>query len=343
MNNNIKEDFLPFEKIKRQVILRRQAETSDKFGCKPSERTMQQLFDYGLINVDKPRGPTSHQVTSYVRDILGVAKAGHSGTLDPHVTGVLPVAFGRGTRIVEHLLTAGKEYVCLMHIHQEVPEELIRQKFIALTGKISQLPPVRSAVKRVVRERSVYYARIIEIHGQDVLFSIGCQAGTYIRKWVHDLGLSLKTGAHMVELRRTKAGPFKQDTLVTLQDITDAHWYYKNQGNEKFLRSIIQPFENAISHIPKVWVTDTTVDSLCHGAILGVPGISKLDSGIERQDKVAVMTLKDELVCMGTAKLSTKEMLGEKGYAVKTDKVFMEIGTYPKIEREKKDEVHPHG
>jgi predicted RNA-binding protein (TIGR00451 family) len=137
----------------------------------------------------------------------------------------------------------------------------------------------------------------------------------------------------MAELRRTKAGPFKEDTLATLQDLKDALWYFKNKGEEKYLRSLIQPVETGVSHLPKIWVTDTCIDSLCHGAILGIPGIAKLESGIKKDQTVAIMSLKDELVCLGIAKMESKDMLGSKGYAVKTEKVFMIPGTYPKIEK----------
>jgi H/ACA ribonucleoprotein complex subunit 4 len=137
----------------------------------------------------------------------------------------------------------------------------------------------------------------------------------------------------MAELRRTKVGPFNESTnLVTLQDLTDAFYYY-GQGNEKYLRYCIQPIENAVKHLPKIYVLDSAVDSLCHGANLNLPGISKLDSGITVQDIVAIMTLKGELICYGTAKLDSEEMLGEKGFAVKTEKVFMVPGTYPTIEK----------
>jgi H/ACA ribonucleoprotein complex subunit 4 len=121
---------------------------------------------------------------------------------------------------------------------------------------------------------------------------------------------------------------------VTLHDLTDAYWYYKNEGNEKYLRHVVQPVENAVKHLPKVWVLDTSVNAVCHGADLAVPGISKLNSGIEEGDIVAIMTLKDELVALGDAKMTSKDIMqNEKGIAMKTRKVFMEPGTYPKVQR----------
>ncbi|MBN2454857.1 RNA-guided pseudouridylation complex pseudouridine synthase subunit Cbf5 [Candidatus Woesearchaeota archaeon] len=325
--------MLPFEKEERKILVRKKAKSDEKFGCSPDKRKILDYLNYGVVNIDKPSGPTSHQVSAYVKQILCMKKCGHSGTLDPHVTGVLPVALENATKIVQVLLTAGKKYVGIMHLHKEISDgelENARKKFL---GKITQLPPVKSSVKRALRERTVYEFSFLEREGKDVLFDVSCQAGTYIRKLVHDLGIKIG-GAHMSELRRVQAGPFKEDTLVTLQDLKDAYYYYKEEGNEKYLRKIIQPVENAAVHIPKVYVLDSAVNSLCHGANLHVPGISKVDSGIKEGDVAAVMTLKGELICYGTAADSTEKMLGEKGLAVKVEKVFMLPGTYPKVSLE---------
>lgn len=324
------EHLLPFEQTKGKTIIKKEAKTDEKLGCRPEERSTEEIINYGVVNINKPQGPTSHQASDYVQKILHIKKSGHSGTLDPHVHGVLPVALGRATRIVQTLLKSGKEYVGIMHLHKDVSQtklkETIKNNF---TGKIKQIPPLKSSVKRVKREREIYYFDILEKDDKDVLFTIGCQAGTYIRKCVHDLGQKLKVGAHMQELRRTKAGPFNEKTLFTLQDLADAYYFYKKQNNDKFIRKIIQPMENAIQHLPKIWVFDTTVDTLCHGADLNVPGISKLNDEIYKDDTVAIMTLKDELVALGKATLNSEEIIRkDKGLAVKTDKVFMEPGKY---------------
>ncbi len=324
-------NLLPFEKIERKVLVKKEAKTDPNLGCMPSERKSEEIISYGIVNINKPQGPTSHQVSDFVKKILHIEKAGHSGTLDPHVHGMLPVALGRATRIVQGLLTSGKEYVGIMRLHRDMEEsklsETIKKHFI---GKIRQLPPIKSSVKREERTREIYYFDILEKDGKDTLFIVGCQAGTYIRKLVHDLGQKLKIGAHMQELRRTKAGPFKESTLCTLQDLADAFHFYKNEGNDKFLRKIIQPIENAVAHLPKTWVFDTTIGTLCHGAALNNPGISMLNDGINENDTVAIMSLKEELVAIGTAKANSEDILkNEKGAAVKTEKVFMLPGTYP--------------
>lgn len=328
------EDLLPFERIERTVLERQKAKTDPKFGSDPNARPIDLHINYGIINVNKPKGPTSHQVSSYLQKILSIKKSGHSGTLDPKVTGVLPVATGGGTKVVQMLLTAGKEYVCIMHLHKPVDEPDIRKVCASFVGKIKQLPPIKSAVKREWRYRKVYYLNILEIDGQDVLFRIGCQAGTYIRKICHDIGQELKVGAHMTELVRTKAGPFTDKDWVSLQDLADAMHYHKAEGNEKYIRHVVKPIEHAVRHLPHIWVSDTTVDPLCHGANLALPGICKVETEIQVGEDVAVMSLKDELICIGIAMMKSRDMLGKSGIGVKTNRVFMIPGTYPKYEKE---------
>lgn len=326
------QNLLPFEKIEKKILTRQEAETDYRLGCFPEQRKTEDIINYGIVNINKPKGPTSHQVSDYVQKILRIDKSGHSGTLDPAVTGVLPVALGRATRIVQALLTAGKEYVAIMHLHKEVEEkelkETINKYFL---GKIQQMPPLKSSVKRQLRERTVYYFDFLEIDGKDVLFKVGTEAGTYIRKLIHDIGQKLKVGAHMAELRRTKAGPFDESTLATLHELTDAYYFWKEEHNDKFIRKIIQPVENGVNHLRKVWIYDTTAESLCHGIDLKVPGVSKLNDGINKEEIVAIMTLKNELVALGIAKMDSNEMMGDRGIAVKTDKVFMKPGVYVTI------------
>jgi H/ACA ribonucleoprotein complex subunit 4 len=320
---------LPFENIRREILVKKESETDPSLGQDFNNRPVSELIEYGIVNINKPDGPTSHQVSDYVQRILGIKKAGHAGTLDPAVTGVLPIALGRATRIVQALLPAGKEYVCVMHIHNEVPEKETRKVLNEFIGTITQLPPIKSAVVRQERERNIYYIDVLEIEDKDVLFKVGCQAGTYIRKLCHDIGLKLGTGAHMAELRRTKAGCFDESTLVSLQELSDAYHYWKQDGNEKFIRKAIQPIENAVRHLPEIWAHDSAIESLTHGRDLGIPGISKLNSGIEKENFVAVFSLKDELIAIGNALMSSDEIIkNEKGIAVNVHKVFMKEGMY---------------
>ena len=299
-------------------------ESKGEIGQDPEERTTETILQYGVVNIDKPKGPTSHQVSEFVQKILNIKKSGHSGSLDPGVTGLLPVALGKSTRIVYFLLTSGKEYVCIMHLHKEVEEKKLREVLKKFTGKIMQMPPIKSAVKRRLREREIYYLEVLEIDGQDVMFKVGCQAGTYIRKLCHDIGQELEVGAHMAELRRTKAGPFDETTKVTLQDLTDAFHYYK-EGNDEKLRKMILPPEYAVQNLKKVHILDTTIKALTNGVDLKVPGISKLEE-FEKGALIAVMTLKNELVAVGNAKMGSKEIMEkDRGLAVEIQKVFMKV------------------
>jgi len=325
--------MLPFESIKREVLTRKTEETNDSWGFYPEKRPIPELIRNGIINLDKPSGPTSHQVSAWVKEVFNVSKAGHGGTLDPAVTGVLPVAVENATKIIGTLLYAGKEYVALMHLHGDVHEGKVRDALKEYVGEITQLPPVRSHVKRVERTREIYYITFLEKEGRDVLFKVGCQAGTYIRRLCEQVGKVMGIGAHMIELRRTKAGGFyENERLVTLQDLSDAYAYYTEEGNEKFLRYCVQPVENALRHIPKVWIFDSTIESLCQGAKLAVPGISKVETEIKNGSIVAVLSLKDEIVGLGTAVMKSEGMIEAKeGVAVKMNRIVMKSGTYPKM------------
>jgi len=324
---------LPSEQAKYDILVKKESTTDKAYGCRPEERSVEQLLDYGVVNINKVKGPSSHQVAEFVQKILHIKKAGHSGTLDPAVTGVLMIALEKSTRILQILLPAGKEYVCLMHLHDDFPPQKIEKILKQMVGTIRQMPPIKSAVKRQWREREIYYLDILEIDGREVLFRVGCQAGTYIRKLCHDIGKKLGTNAHMAELIRTKVGLFKDEDMITLQDLTDAYAFWK-EGNEKFIKHCIKPTEVALRHVKKVWVMDSAVDSLCHGASLKVPGIVKLTDQVEKDDLIAVFTLKDELVCLCKAEMSSEEMMEEeRGLAAKAFKVFMEPDTYPKYKK----------
>jgi len=314
------------------LLIKSEAETEPDYGSYLWKRLIEVHIHHGVINLDKPSGPTSHEVDSWVKRILGAEKTGHGGTLDPKVTGVLPVGIDHATRVIQMLLGADKEYICLMRLHEDIPEKKIRDILQEFQGKIFQTPPLKSAVKRELRVRKIYYVDILEIDGQDVLFKIGCEGGTYIRKYCHDVGEALGTGAHMAELRRTRSGPFNEDNLITLHDLTDAYHVWKEEGDESLLRNCILPMETAVEHLPKVVIRNSAVDAVCHGADLAACGIVSLEGKIKREDVVAVMTLKGELVAAGESLKTAEEILkANKGIMIDINKVFMEPGTYPRM------------
>ena len=312
-------------------LIKAESVTDPDHGCDPRERPIMEHIQKGVVNLDKPMGPTSHEIDSWVKKILHVEKTGHGGTLDPRVTGVLPMGIEKATRVIQMLLGAPKEYVCLMRLHEDVDEEDVRNILQEFTGKIFQLPPLKSAVKRELRVRRIYYVKILELEGKDVLFRVGCEGGTYIRKYCHDIGEALGCGAHMAELRRTISGPFHEDeTLKTLQDLTDAYHIWIDDKDESELRECILPMETAVSHLPKIVVRDSAVDAICHGADLASGGILSLSPQIDRGNRVAIMTLKGELVAAGESMETSGGIhKADGGIMVKTEKVFMQPATYP--------------
>jgi H/ACA ribonucleoprotein complex subunit 4 len=315
-----------------QLLIKSQDVTNPNYGCEPEKRSIESLLQYGVINLDKPSGPTSHEVVSWARKILGISNSGHGGTLDPKVTGILPCALGKATRVLSALLNAGKEYIGVMYLHSPEKRKKIEKIFELFTGKIYQRPPLKSSVVRKLRVREIYYSEVIEVEANHILFRLGCEAGTYVRKFCFDIGEALCSGAHMLELRRTRVGNFKEsDNLVTLQNLKDAFTIYQNEGNEYYLKKIVFPMEKMVSHLPKIFVRDTAVDALCHGADLASAGICYIDARIKTDMLVAFMTLKKELIGFGVALKDALQIYKAKsGILVKSNKVFMERGIYPR-------------
>ncbi|MCX6820473.1 MAG: RNA-guided pseudouridylation complex pseudouridine synthase subunit Cbf5 [Candidatus Aenigmarchaeota archaeon] len=310
-------------------LLRADEDTDESMGKRPDERTVEELLKSAIVIIDKHAGPTSHQVTAWVARAAGAKKAGHAGTLDPGVTGVLPVALDDATKAMPALMGADKEYVGVMRIHCDVTMEQVRDKAAEFVGRIKQLPPVKSAVARKVRERDIMFFDILELDGRDALFHVGCQAGTYIRKLCHDFGQSLGCGAHMTELRRVRAGVFDEKHAHSLLDFKDAYERWKESGDERPLRSMLMPVEDALAGTKAVFIKDSAVDEVAHGAPLYAAGVTRVQAGIEAGDTVVLYTQKGEIVALGVARMGSEEMAAaKKGTAVRTDRVFMERGTY---------------
>jgi len=299
-------------------------------------KPIKELLKNGVLIVDKPQGPSSHQVSAWVKNIFGVEKAGHGGTLDPNVTGVLPIALMDATKALDALLQGDKEYVCAMKLHADVKKENLISVFKEFTGNIYQTPPLKSAVKKELRTRTVHGIDVLEIEHRDVLFTVRCQAGTYIRVLCHDIGDALLTGAHMEGLRRTRVANLKEADSVSLQDVKDAYEHWKDTGEEAHLRELVLPMEVLLDHLPKVVLKDTAVDAICHGADLAIPGIAHMDKKIKRGDHVAMMSMKGEGVALGIALLDHKAVQDKStGVAVDTKRVLMSLGTYPKAWKSK--------
>ncbi len=255
----------------------------------------------------------------------------------PKVTGVLPVALQRMTRVVGSVIHSDKEYVCVMQLHKPVEEERLRSVLSEFVGTIYQRPPLRSSVKRALRRKRIHRIDLLEYTGKYALLHIECEAGTYMRKLCWDVGLILGVGAHMRELRRVRTGPFHEDrNLVRLHDVAMALLRFREEGKDDLLRRYVLPGEYSICHLPKVVVRDSAVASIVHGAMLAVPGVARLHAGIEKGDTVALLTLKGELIGLAKAEMSSDEVLSaEKGIAFRPVRVIMEPGLYPRMWKSK--------
>ncbi|KXA99190.1 H/ACA RNA-protein complex component Cbf5p [candidate division MSBL1 archaeon SCGC-AAA259O05] len=316
---------------KREVLIKATDFTDPEYGCDPESRPMEEHLKLGVINLDKPPGPTSHEVVSWIKRIMHIKKAGHGGTLDPKVSGVLPVALQSATKLTQTLLPSGKEYVAVMHLHDDVSSEDLEEVLREFEGEIVQKPPVRASVKRRPRKREIYYNELLEREGREVLLRVGCQAGTYIRKLCHDMGQALGSGAHMAELRRTRVGSFEEDeSLANLHDLADGYSFWKEDGLERPLRDVVLPAEKTVEPFPKVIIRDGAVDALCRGASLAAPGVLSVETGIRPGSMLAEMTLKGELIALAEAKMDSEEILeADHGIVAEPERVVMEPGTYP--------------
>jgi len=249
------------------------------------------------------------------------------------VTGALPIALEDATKVIQALLLSGKEYVCVMRLHHATAEDKVKAVLGEFKGKIFQRPPVRSSVKRRLRTRTIYYLHFLEIEEKNVLFEVGCESGTYIRKLCFDIGEVLGCGAHMQELRRTRVGPFTEsEGLVTLYDVLYYSTKSQETGDEESLRKIIDPMEKALDLLPKIHVRDSAVAAVCHGAHVTAPGVLSLDTGIRKKDGVVVFTQKGEAVAFARALASSKQILKmDHGFVAKTVRVLMDRNVYPKL------------
>ncbi len=314
-----------------EQLVRAKGSTSPEHGHAPHERPVHELVQRGCIVLDKPKGPSSHQVAAWARDALDADKAGHAGTLDPNVSGVLPLGFEEATKALAELKEEDKAYVGVMQLHEPVPRKRLEEALDRFTGLIYQTPPKRSAVKRERRTRRVHAFDALEHGDRRVVIRVECQGGTYVRTLVHDVGTYLGTGAHLQELRRTRVAHLREEDAVTLHDVKDAWDEYVQTGREDWLRETIVPQERFLDHRPKITVRDTAVDAICHGAPLAVPGVLDATRGIETGDRVVLQTLKGEAVALAEATATAVEMLlMDEGIVAEPDRRLMRPGTYPK-------------
>jgi len=344
----------------------------------PADRTPRELLEFGVVNLDKPPGPSAHQVSGWVRDMLadsydllvaptaedgkndpdrsqasdstgdsegnhqesgsGIDRAAHTGTLDPTVTGCLPVLTGRATRLSGALLTP-KEYVAVLEVHSHLPEDF-EGTIEGFVGPIYQKPPRKSAVSRRLRARKIYGIEVLDTEERRALLRISCESGTYVRKLCHDLGLALGTGAHMGHLRRTRAEPFDDSDLVTLHDLADALAVATEnleEGSEA-LTGVVQPAERALVHLPRLVIAHSAAREVANGAPVYAPGVlgydlpsSPLAAGTTREERtdrtgddegtlVACYTPDGAVVCLGDL---VGDPEAERGTVLDTERVLV--------------------
>ena len=301
---------------------------------KPQESEKPSEID-GFVVIDKPKGPTSHQVDYWVRQILGMEKVGHIGTLDPGVTGVLVMALGKATKLIDIAHEQQKEYVAVMRLYADVPQEKIEEVFREYETEIYQIPPMRSAVLRALRKRRIYSLKIMEARDRLILFRVTCDSGTYIRTLCTDMGLSLGCGAQMAELRRTRTGIFNEDNMVTLQDLGDAY-KMSTEGSPERLQKMVYSMDYLFRDHPKVIVKKSSLSTISRGSDLFPGGIKAVIGQPSRGARVAVISETNELVGTGKMLVNYNEILDLK--VVDFDRILIENPDQKRTQKKEKPE-----
>ena len=302
----------------------------------PADRTPAERLAFGVVNLDKPPGPSAHQVAAWVRDAasdaladaqaagrareeLSVDGAAHAGTLDPKVTGCLPMLTGDATRVAQAFGEGEKEYVSVLELHGDAPSDL--EAVVAeFEGEVYQKPPRKSAVSRRLRTREIFELDVLEVEQRRALLRVRCEPGTYIRKLCHDIGLAAGTGAHMGHLRRTATTPFDDTTLVTLHDLVDAIHDWLDHDDPEALRDVLQPAERALSHLPKVTIAPSAAESVADGAPIYAPGVIDAPNPDTVDGIVAAYTPNDAVVALGRL---TGDPGAESGEVVTLERVLV--------------------
>ncbi|ELY94984.1 H/ACA RNA-protein complex component Cbf5p [Natrialba hulunbeirensis JCM 10989] len=316
----------------------------------PGDRTPAELLQFGVVNLDKPPGPSSHQVSGWLRDAVvdalaeadsdgdgdsdsnsdsdsdddttpTIDQAAHAGTLDPKVTGCLPTMLGDATRLAQVFLEGHKEYVAVLECHGSIPADAA-STVAEFEGPIYQKPPRKSAVSRRLRVREMYDLEVLEAGDRQLLLRIRCESGTYVRKLCHDLGLALGTGGHMGHLRRTATSPFDDTDLYTATEFLDALSFWLEDDDPSLLYDIVEPAERILEDVPRVIIDSTAAREVATGAPVYAPGVQEVDAEtvLERGDLVACYTQVGSAVCLG-------ELVGdpdaESGVVVDLERVLV--------------------
>ena len=314
-----------------QHILDTSAQTNPAVGGEPDNRSVEERLASGFILIDKPAGPTSHQLASWARDLFGLERLGHGGTLDPFATGVLPLMSGKAMKITKKILSHKKTYICIFRFKSVPDADKLAEAMKRLTGRVYNVPPEVSAVKVQVRTRKIYSFEHIEMQGNDLIARVYCEAGTYIRTMARDLGLLLGMKVDLKELRRETSGAFTLEHCITMQELADAVWLWKECNQPEALLRVIHPIEKMLLDLPSATVKDSAAAALAHGAPLLRPGLVQIQSGVASGKEVLIETLKGEAVGIVTLTLNSDELVDiNEGEVARPSMVLLDEGLYPR-------------
>ena len=314
-----------------QHILDNSAQTNPAVGGEPDNRSVEERLASGFILIDKPAGPTSHQLASWARDLFGLERLGHGGTLDPFATGVLPLMSGKAMKITKKILSHKKTYICIFRFKNVPDADKLEEAMKRLTGRVYNVPPEVSAVKVQVRTRKIYSFEHIEMQGHDLIARVYCEAGTYIRTMARDLGLLLGMKVDLKELRRETSGAFTLEHCITMQELADAVWLWRECNQPEALLRVIHPIEKMLLDLPSATVKDSAAAALAHGAPLLRPGLVQIQSGVAAGKEVLIETLKGEAVGIVTLTLNSDELVDiNEGEVARPSMVLLDEGLYPR-------------
>ena len=315
-----------------RIIFDKDAVTNPKFGSVPSDRSLDELLGSGILLVKKPRGPTSHQLTAWIRNILGITKIGHGGTLDPMATGLLTILCGRATRLTDIILKGDKRYISIIRFGRDIDSIELEELLNSLVGEIYNVPPKESAVKVQVRTRTITSLSLLDFDSSSRIAAveISCVAGTYIRTLTRDIGLLLDTSCEMLELHRDRTSIFDESMACNMHQLADAIFLWKEHNDERSLRKLLTPVETILTKIPSIMIKDGAVAAMTHGAPLARPGVVNASSGISSGSLVVISSMKGEAVAVANTSVDIDEVLNmTKGQVAVAKSVLMPTGIYP--------------
>ena len=315
-----------------RIIFDKDAVTNPKFGSVPSDRSLDELLSSGILLVKKPRGPTSHQLTAWIRNILGITKIGHGGTLDPMATGLLTILCGRATRLTDIILKGDKRYISIIRFGRDIDSIELDELLNSLVGEIYNVPPKESAVKVQVRTRTITSLSLLDFDSSSRIAAveISCVAGTYIRTLTRDIGLLLNTSCEMLELHRDRTSIFDESMACDMHQLADAIFLWKEHNDERSLRKLLTPVETILTKIPSIMIKDGAVAAMTHGAPLARPGVVNASSGISSGSLVVISSMKGEAVAVANTSVDIDEVLNmTKGQVAVAKSVLMPTGIYP--------------